>query len=137
MYWQECASRIKSINIIEWNLIIMDKSRRADFIGISKRIWENYHFVYIIQARKQANADGENDLEENNGRVGVGGVPALAKSRKEQNGGPRAPLEFWLYITHLMKQKRLQLSSACVRVGRHSSLSTDSTPTLSLSTLLM
>lgn len=27
-----------------------------------------------------------------------------------------------MYITHLMKQIRLQLSSACVRVGRHSSL---------------
>lgn len=67
---------------------------------------------------------------------GRGLVPTLAKSRKEQNGGPRAPLELWLYITHLMKQKRLQFSCACVRVGRHSSLYHSpslSYPTLSLS----
>lgn len=73
--------------------------------------------------------------KENNGRERRGWVPTLSKSRKEQNGGPRAPLEFWLYITHLMKQKRLQLSSACVRVGRHSS-PPPPPPTLSLSTLL-
>lgn len=31
--------------------------------------------------------------KENNGRERWGWVPTLSKSRKEQNGGPRAPLE--------------------------------------------